>query len=39
MFKPILILGRDGMGEGATEEDFACWTLYVCAWIDGVRLR
>lgn len=31
---PTLVLGRDGMGENATETDFDAWTAFVCAHID-----
>ncbi len=31
-----LVLGRDGMGAEATEEDFDAWVAYVCANIDAV---
>jgi hypothetical protein len=30
-----LILGRDGMGDDASEDDFASWVSYVCEQIDG----
>lgn len=34
MANATLILGRDGMGEVATEADFDAWVAYVCEHID-----
>ncbi len=31
---PVLTLGRDGMGENASEVDFDSWVSYICAHID-----
>ena len=32
--RPLVTLGRDGMGPVADEEDFEAWTAYVCDHID-----
>jgi hypothetical protein len=34
MSNPKIILGRDGVGEAATEDDFMNWVGYVCDRID-----
>ena len=34
MAKATLILGRDGMGEDATEADFNAWVAFACERID-----
>lgn len=34
MNKITLILGRDGMGDHATEADYRAWVDYVCSNID-----
>ena len=35
MSAATVILGRDGMGDGATEADFEEWVAYVEEWIDA----
>jgi hypothetical protein len=32
--RPTLLLGRDGIGDGADEDNFQSWVAYVCARID-----
>jgi hypothetical protein len=31
-----LVIGRDGMGADATEDDFSAWVAFVCQRIDAV---
>lgn len=34
MTRAMLVLGRDGMGNDATEADYDAWVSYVCERID-----